>query len=251
MILNISEAEKEIYKVKLEVFEGPLDLLLHLIRVNEIDIYDIPIVEITRQYNAYLDLMKEMNFEIAGEFLVMAATLLYIKSKMLLPQEEISPEEGEEDPRAELTRQLIDYQKFRAASENLLALEQAQHRIWQRPAGMVLESQGEELIEAGLFDLIRAFKDILQRVEKRKELEIKREDVSLAEKIAYIKKKLNDQKSISFLSLFPDHCSKKEIIIIFLAVLELMRGGYARTFQRTFDDSIIIIRRSSPTTTVP
>jgi segregation and condensation protein A len=251
MIPKISETETESYSVKLDVFEGPLDLLLHLIRVNEIDIYDIPIVEITRQYNDYLDLMKEMNFEIAGEFLVMAATLLYIKSKTLLPREQVSLEEEEKDPRAELTRQLLDYQRCRAASENLLALEQAQHLIWLRPSGMVQEDDGEEFIEAGLFDLIRAFKDILQRVEKRKALEIEREDVSLAEKIAYIKKKLIDQQSIAFLSLFPGHCSKREIIVIFLALLELMRGGYARTFQRTFDDSIIIIRRTPSKATEP
>ncbi len=251
MIPKVSEIDKEKYSIKLENFEGPLDLLLHLIRVNEIDIYDIPIVEITRQYNEYLNLMKEMNFEIAGDFLVMAATLLYIKSKMLLPQDEASAEIEEEDPRAELTRQLLDYQKFQAASENLLALEQAQQLIWQRPSGMFQEREGEEFIEAGLFDLIRAFKDLLQRVEKRKALEIEREDVSIAEKIAYIKEKLEEKQSIAFLSLFPENCSKKEIIVIFLALLELMRGGLIRTFQRTFDDSIIIIRKKTSMATVP
>lgn len=248
---KIPEIQKDSYHVKLEIFEGPLDLLLHLIRVNEIDIYDIPIVKITRQYNDYLDLIKEMNFEIVGEFIVMAATLLYIKSKMLLPQEEISEDEQEEDPRAELTRQLLDYQKFRAASENLMALEQSQHMVWFRPGETTQEMDGEEFIDACLFDLIRAFKDILKRSDKKKILEIEREDVSIAEKIAYIKNKLEHRESIDFLSLFPGTSSRREKIVIFLALLELVRLGWVRTLQRAFDDSIKIVRRAISNVAVP
>lgn len=251
MTKRIKNIENDHYSVKLEMFEGPLDLLLHLIRVNEIDIYDIPIVEITRQYNDYLDLMKEMNFNIAGEFLVMASTLLYIKSKMLLPHESISDEQLEKDPRAELTKQLLDYQAFREASENLFALEQARNLIWQRPQGASQEMEEEEFIEAGLFDLIRAFKAILQRSEKDKAAEIEREDVSIAEKIAYIRKFLEDQQSISFHSLFPVGSSRRDIIVIFLAFLELVRQGFVRAFQRTFDDSITIIRKSTSLEAVP
>lgn len=242
---KIPESRQESYSIKLKIFEGPLDLLLHLIRVNKIDIYDIPIVEITRQYNEYLDLIKEMNFEIAGDFLVMAATLLYIKSKMLLPHEEALKEDEEEDPRTELTKQLIDYQKLHMASENLIALEQFQSLIWCRPSITIDETDGEEFIEAGLFDLIRAFKNVLQRIDKEKVIEISREDFSIEEKIAYIKNRLEHHKSIDFFSLFSENSSRREKVIIFLALLELVRLGYAATAQKAIDDSIKIFRRAA------
>ena len=226
------------YTIKLEVFEGPLDLLLHLIRINEIDISDIPIVKITDQYNQYLDFMKEMNFDIAGEFLVMAATLIYIKSRTLLPSETTAGEGEKLDPRAELTRQLIDYQRFKAASENLTALDDIQRMVWIRSADAGLFIDGEELIEANIFDVVRAFKLLLDKAEARKKIEISKEEYSVQEKMAFILNLLERSSFLQFETLFSLDSPRSEKIAVFLAILELIRLRKIRAFQRNAEDSI-------------
>src|SRR5262249_20917233 len=145
---------------RLDVFEGPLDLLLHLIRVSEVDIYDIPIAEITRQYDAYLGLMERLDLHIAGEYLVMAATLVHIKSRMLLPR----PPAGEadvEDPRADLVRQLVEYEKFKLAAERLRSLEEARDDVFARAGDPLAPFEGESLLSVSLFDLLAAFRGVL------------------------------------------------------------------------------------------
>ncbi|MEW5807796.1 MAG: segregation/condensation protein A [Acidobacteriota bacterium] len=230
----------ETYRVKLEVFEGPLDLLLHLIRISRIDIYDIPIVRITEQYNAYLDLMKELNFDVAGEFLLMAATLIYIKSKMLLPSEVKEGLPEEEDPRAGLTRQLVDYQRYKAASENLTALEDIQSLIWHRSFAESVILEGEEYIEVSLFDLLSAFKHILEKMETQGKLELSREDYSVPEKMSAIMELLKMKKFLEFPLIFSRSASRAEVIATFLAILELIRLKMIRAFQRDTGDIIRI-----------
>ncbi len=238
------------YIVKVKVFEGPLDLLLHLIRINKLDIYDIPIVEITDQYNKYLDLMKEMSFDIAGEFIVMASTLMYIKSKMLLPVEQMNMEESGEDPRAELTRQLIDYQKYKAASENLTALQDIQSLIWLRDSSEDLFLEGNEIIEASIFDLVKAFEGILERVEARKGMEVSREEYSVQEKMRLIIALLENQRFLEFEKLFSHTAARGEKIAVFLAILELIRLRMIRAFQRSIEESIKIFKTNHRMETV-
>ena len=164
------------YKVQLEIFEGPLDLLLYLIKKEEVNIYDIPIARVTEQYLDYLNLMQLLDLKLAGEFLVMASTLMQIKSKLLLPVEERKQEEEEEDPREELVRRLLEYKKFKEVAERLERLEQAQSQVFRRRASGQIEDQagadGEEYFEASLFDLISAFSKILKVIPREEFLEI-------------------------------------------------------------------------------
>ncbi len=240
--MEFSNTQDDNYTVKVKVFEGPLDLLLHLIRINKLDIYDIPIVDITDQYNRYLDLMKDLNFDIAGEFIVMASALMYIKSKMLLPVEQMNMEEGGEDPRAELTRQLVDYQRYKAASENLTALQDIQSLVWLRDANEKIFLEGEELIEASIFDLVKAFEEILERVEARKGMEIAREEFSVQEKMKIIVESLENQSFLEFEKLFAHNASRGEKIAVFLAILELIRLRIIQAFQRSIEETIKIFK---------
>ncbi len=176
------------YKVKLEVFEGPLDLLLYLIKKEEIDIYDIPIARITEQYLGYLGLMQLLDLRLAGEFLVMASTLMQIKSKMLLPLEEREPEEEEElDPRAELVRRLLEYKKFKEAATCLEDLETQRFKTFRRRVMSATfgapEAEEESYFEANLFDLISAFSKILKTIPKKEFLEIIRDEFTVEKKV--------------------------------------------------------------------
>ncbi|WP_141266242.1 ScpA family protein [Thermodesulfovibrio sp. Kuro-1] len=222
-----------IIQVALPVFEGPLDLLLHLIKQNKIDIYDIPIALITKQYLEYLELMKELDLEIASEFLVMAATLIYIKSKMLLPKQE-QPEE-EEDPRKELVEQLIEYEKIKEASQLL----KERYKIWSKAFSRNTSKEQELFLEElSIFDLFQALRKILDKPQPK--IYIPKETIKIEEKIEQILNILKFKKSITFQELFSPDCSKLEIIVTFLALLELLRLKFVKAFQKNPFGEILI-----------
>ena len=234
------------YKVKLEEFEGPLDLLLFLIKKNEIDIYDIPIANITEQYLGYIELMELMDLDIAGDFLVMSATLMHIKSKMLLPPEERPSEEPEEeDPRAELVRRLIEYKAFKEAAGQLQSLESRQRDLFHRPGDMdalQVDSAGERYFEASLFDLISAFSVVLSNIPKETFLEVIKEHVTVEQKIRDILQLLSEKTSFSVKAVFEQAKSKVEIVVTFLALLELMKTHSILAVQKELFGDIEIIR---------
>lgn len=232
------------WRVHLAQFEGPLDVLLHLVRVNEVDVTNLPIVEITDQYNAYLDLMRELDLEVAGEYLVMAATLLHIKSRMLLPPDPTLPEEAaSEDPRAELTRQLLEYQRFKQAAENLHALDSVRSLIWTRDGHVPSEFEGEELLAVDLMDVIAAFKQLLSRLGEDAKLQWRRDDISVADKIAWLSDRLAEGGSADLLDLLAGLESRAERIATFLAVLEMTRLKMIVLFQRARQPGIRIALR--------
>jgi segregation and condensation protein A len=215
------------YKVQLEIFEGPLDLLLYLIKKEELNIYDIPIAGITEQYLDYLKLMQLLDLKLAGEFLVMASTLMQIKSKLLLPVEEREQEEEEEDPREELVRRLLEYKKFKEVAERLERLEQAQSQVFRRRATGQIEDETEgeqgEYFEASLFDLISAFSKILKVIPRKEFLEIIKDEFTVEKKVHDLLHLLVVKPVIYFSKLFEKAKNKSEIIAIFLAILELIR----------------------------
>ncbi len=217
------EARRDSYRVKLEIFEGPLDLLLYLIKKDEIDIYDIPIARITEQYLAYLDLMQELDIAVAGDFLVMASTLIYIKSKMLLPPEPKG--EGEEDlsedPRAELVERLLEYQKFKSAAQMFYSRGEIESACYTR--GQIETDSSNPEVSATVFDLLRVFREVLKRAEAQIEMEIARDEVTIAEKLAQIQALLEELERVNVRELFETSRSKRELIITFLALLELVK----------------------------
>lgn len=215
------------YKVKLEVFEGPLDLLLYLIKKEEIDIYDIPIAKITDQYLEYLELMQLMDLTIAGEFLVMAATLMHIKSRMLLPPDQLEGEEKEEeDPRAELVRRLLEYKKFKEAAQELQHMESTQKHFFARVSPAIKAEDApvkDNFFEASLFDLITAFTKVLKDIPKETFYKVIKDEFTVSEKIHDLLHLLVDKNTTFFADLFKAAKSKFEIITIFLALLELIK----------------------------
>src|SRR5213075_386991 len=224
------------YKVKLEVFEGPLDLLLYLIKRDEIDIYEISIGRITRQYLEYLQAFKELKIDVAGEFVVMAANLIYLKSRSLLPLDQQPPEEdaGEEDPRWELIRQLIEYKKFKEAAADLHLRELEQERIFPREAASSLAAQEPlRLGEVGIFQLINAFQTVIKRIEARQDVqEIFAERFSVSEKIDIILQRVANNARLRFSDLFGAAVSRLEVVVTFLALLELIRLKQVRALQK-------------------
>jgi segregation and condensation protein A len=226
----------EDYKVKLEVFEGPLDLLLFLIKRDEIDIYDISIERITRQYLEYLQAFKELNIDVAGEFLVMAANLVYMKSRSLLPADQQPPEEDvdEDDPRWELIRQLIEYKKFKEVAADLHVREIEQQQRFARAASLnpELALAPIRLGEVGIFQLINAFQNVIKRVEAREDLrEIFDDQFTVADKIEMILQRIGNGGQLRFSELFQGVVSRVEIVVTFLALLELIRLKQLRAMQ--------------------
>ncbi len=223
---------QENYKVKLEVFEGPLDLLLFLIRKNELDIYDVPISFITEQYIAYLNLMHELDVELASEFLVMAATLLEIKARMLIP----TPVENEEefyDPRLELTNRLLEYQRYKDAGIQLNNRDILYRDTFIKGIQEEIQSDDASLnIEADVYDLFVAFKAILDRAKGGKIAYMTVEKVSVAQRINDIMERISIAKSIVFGTLLPEDCTRMDIVITILAILELLRLRMLRCEQR-------------------
>jgi len=236
------------YRIELESFQGPLDLLLHLIRKNELDIYDIPIAEITGQYLAYLEIMRELDLEVASEFLVMASTLMYIKSRMLLPVDE-EEEEGEgEDPREELIRRLIEYQKYKRAAEELAGMPVLYHDIFVRPEGKAETdiSAEEPFIEATIFQLMDAFQGVLAEADRRTPVEVTRETFTMEDGIELIVSRLADQPSESFNGLFSGLDSRRKIITVFLGLLELIRRGRLIAVQADYGEPISLVLNGEP-----
>lgn len=216
------------YKIKLQIFEGPLDLLLYLVKKDHLNIYDIPVKEVTDQYLAYLELMKLLDLNIAGEFLVMAATLMQIKSKMLLPAHEADAgEEAAEDPRAELVRRLLEYEKFKEIAETLRQKESGQQEVFKRPKvsekADAPAGAAEVYFEASLFDLISAFSKALEDVPKELFYEVIKDEFTVEEKVHQILHMLLLQQTMRISELFGQAKNKLEIIVIFLSILELIR----------------------------
>ncbi|MCK5451699.1 MAG: segregation/condensation protein A [Candidatus Omnitrophica bacterium] len=237
------------YKVKLNIFEGPLDLLLFLIKKDKIDIYDIPISDVTSQYLDYLELMKMLDLEIAGEFLVIAATLIHIKSKMLLPKEDTDPDEVEEnDPREELLKRLLEYKKYKDASDQLRGLQEESRSMFVRHgAGMsekIVSDDGTEYFEASLFDLISSFKKVLTKVSKETFHSVVKDQFSVDDRMHEIYHLLAKRSKILFSLLFENAGSKDEVIVIFLSILELMKRREIFVVQNSCFDEIEIVRNS-------
>jgi segregation and condensation protein A len=222
------------YEIKLDIFEGPLDLLLYLIRKNEIDIYNIPIALITEQYLSYLDLMRSLNLDLAGEYLVLASTLIHIKSKLLLPPDEENGEEDEgKDPRAELVRQLLEYQAFKDAALSLDGRPLLDRDVFTRGA-MVEEPAAEEdeaMVDLDIFELFTAFRRILAGLDRKEELEIDVEKMSLTDRINEILERLSEEGQVTFTELLGDRMDRRRIIYTFLAILELMKLRMIRACQ--------------------
>ena len=234
------------YKVKLEIFEGPLDLLLYLVKKDHLNIYDIPIAKVTEQYLQYLELMRLLDLNIAGEFLVIAATLMQIKSKMLLPAEEGEENAPQEDPREELVRRLLEYERFKEIAQQLREKESSQKEIFKRPKAAEKEQlapqAGEVYFEASVFDLLNAFSKALENVPKDLFYEVIKDEFSVQDKIHEILHLLLVRNSVHISELFNRAGSKMEIIVIFLAILELIRLKEILAQQKEYFGEIVIVR---------
>lgn len=236
------------YSVKLPAFEGPLDLLLHLIKENRIDIYDIPIAIITGQYLEYIEVMKELDLEIAGEFLVMAATLIQIKSRMLLPAGESAPEEEAEDPRLELVHRLLEYQAFKEASMALREMGEncafVYYRAGEEPGAA--EDDGElSLFDLSMFDLLEAFRELLKNKNAPEDVEIvTRETLTVKDSISRILQLLEEKETVRFEELFfaEGGLSRARMLVTFVALLELLKLGLARAYQENEFGPIWVLR---------
>jgi segregation and condensation protein A len=242
-------------RIHLPVFEGPLDLLLYLIRRDRIDIHDIPIAPITRQYMEYLDVMRELNLDVAGEFMVMAATLIHIKSKMLVPVEptEVEGEEAE-DPREALVQRLLEFERYKAAAGVLYQKGQIRAATWTRPETALpklLDDAGEEMLEAGLFDLISAFKELLDRRKTLLAHEVQSDGKSVEQRMDEVIALLREGQSIDFLELFAGQATKADMIVTFLALLELIRLKTVKVYQRGNFGAIRVFRPVGPETAAP
>jgi len=233
------------YKVKLEMFEGPLDLLLYLIKREEVSIYDIPISRITEQYLNYVRAMQELDIAVAGEFLVMAATLIHIKSQMLLPRDPDAPESEMEDPRQELVYQLLEHQKFKAAANVLHQKATIQAATFSR--GALDTDKNNPEISSTIFQLFEIFKEVIERKRAITEIEIAREEITMAEKLSEIKSLLSDKGEVPARQLFERARSRREAVIIFLAVLELVKEQLMRLAQSdTFGEIVLLKREDFP-----
>src|SRR5215813_2045520 len=236
------------YQVRIENFEGPLDLLLHLIKKSEINIYDIPIHLIAQQYLTYIEAMEDLNLTVAGEFLVMAATLLQIKSKMLLPVDEtVVDEEDGPDPREELVRRLLEYKKFKEAARQLDEHERLWREIYSRAQSPVVELGSDETLldNVSLFDLVDALQGILDRNPGKKLMEILPDNLTVRDQMNTILEVLERQESVNFVELFEPACHRLVIIVTFLALLELIRLRTARVFQPDHFGPILVSRAFS------
>lgn len=252
-----SPAEMAEYKVKFEVFEGPLDLLLYLIKKEEVDIYEVNLTKLATQFIEYIEMMREFDLEIAGEFLVMASTLMYIKSRELLPvdqQVQVEGEEEGEDPRWELIRQLVEYKKFKDAAAQLQLLETRQEGTFPRVPGK-LEFEAEQPAlkpDVSIFDLLNAVNVVLKRIAEKQgnAREIFEDKWTVSEKIEYIVRILTARAAVKFSELFEDATSRSEVVCTFLALLELIRLKQLACTQST-EFAEIDIRRMGATVTGP
>jgi len=212
-------------KITLPLYEGPLDLLLDMIRRQKIDIYDIPIAKVTEQYLAYLHLIQELNVDVASEFLLIAAQLIYIKSRMLLPPDPDAAPEEAEDPRAELVRRLLEYEKFKNAAQMLYQREMVENASWSNPGPLpVEEADLEPEMSVGLYDLVLAFREILKRAEEKPTMEVSREEFSIEQMMGFLFESIAAARGkITLTELLPRIGSRRGLITAFLAMLELTR----------------------------
>jgi segregation and condensation protein A len=225
------------YKVKFEVFEGPLDLLLYLIKKEEVDIYEVNLTRLATQFIEYIETMRMLDLEIAGEFLVMAATLMYIKSRELLPVDQQAQVEGEdegEDPRWELIRQLVEYKKFKDAAAQLQVLEARQEDVFPRtPAKLEFAAESSARPEASIFDLVNAVNVVLKRFSRLEDRrDIFEDKWTVSEKIEHLMRVLSERLSVRFSELFEGITSRSEVVVTFLALLELIRLRQITAMQR-------------------
>jgi len=244
------ESQLEDIRIKVQSFEGPLDLLVHLIKKNEVNVYDIPIALITEQYLGYLSLLQELNLDLASEFLVMAATLIHIKSRMLLPRPDpTQSDEPEEDPRDALVRRLLEHQKFKAAAELLHDRETLRGAQWTRPDSRVQSIAGDDYepeLEVDLFSLLSAFRAVLERARERPPMPLPPEQISIEARIEQMLERLSETEACGFEDLFDDVASRPEMIVTFLALLEMIRLKLIRVFQAGQAGPIRIYKRARP-----
>jgi len=248
---NDFESSVDAMPVHLANFEGPLDLLLHLIRKHEVNIYDIPIAMITQQYLDAIALMQELNLDVAGEFVMMAATLIHIKSKMLLPRPETAAgsDEPEEDPRDALVRRLLEHEKFKAAAGLLHEREQLRAAQWQRPDERVAEIAGDEYepeLEVDLFSLLAAFQAVVERAKHRPKVLLPPEQIPIEVRIDQLLARLSESEACGFEELFADVNDRPGLIVTFLALLEMIRLKLVRVFQSGSFSPIRIYKRARP-----
>jgi segregation and condensation protein A len=242
---------EDIINIKVPVFEGPFDLLLHLIRDNKVDIYDIPIAEITGRYLQYIEMMKELNLEIAGEFIVMAATLIHIKSRMLIPPDEEAPSEEQEDPRLELVQRLLEYQRFKEAAGDFRNREENWMNVFRREPFSPDEDDTElSLFDISLFDLIDAFKKILDKAPPEI-ASITKETLTVKDRMSVIMEIIEGQETVRFEDLFRDGITKMQIVVTFVALLELIRLGLARAYQDKEFGNIWVINPAKQSAALP
>jgi segregation and condensation protein A len=227
------------YKIHLPAYDGPLDLLLDLIRKQQIDIYDIPISQITEQYLGYLKGMEELDIDISGEFLLMAAHLIYIKSKMLLPPDPLQPAGVEEDPRLELVQRLLEHEKFKNAAQMLHQKELIESSTWTAPGMREFEVDEEEReIQVSLFDLVSTFRQVLERAKQNAQLEIERDEMTVSQVIERMRSLFHQSKgAISLTEIFESYRTRRRIIVAFLAILEMVSfHAIALIQKKTFGD---------------
>jgi len=230
------------YRVQLKVFEGPLDLLLHLIRVQELDIYDIPISTVTDQYLDYLKVMKDLNVNLAGEYLLMASNLILIKSRTLLPvdEKERHEEDSVEDPRRELVESLLEHEKFKSAAQALYSRETVELAVWPR-GECEFEKEEKEAVSATVFDLVKSFHNLVERFKEDIILEVDRETVTLESKIREVRKLISVQSEFFFSFFFKKKLSKRHLVVTFVALLELVRINEIKLFQNGVFEDIRIV----------
>jgi len=220
------------YRVKLDIFEGPLDLLLHLVKKNEVEIADIPVATITDQYLAYLGLLQQLDLDVAGEYLVMAATLLHLKSRLLLPGDETSDEEEEGDPRAELVRQLLEYQRFKEVADLLNRRDLLERDVFVRaPLLDETDTEVDAVYDVSLGDLLDALQEVLKRAAPEVVHHVILEQVSLREQLCFVLDTLRERTETVFSDLFPPGVTRLQILVTFLAILELVRTRMVRLHQ--------------------
>jgi segregation and condensation protein A len=237
------------YRVKLEIYNGPLDLLMYLIRREEIDIHDIPIAKITAQYCAYVDTLKLIDPDLAGEFLVMAATLMEIKTRLLLPRPEGAEEEEAFDPRAELVRQLLEYKAFKDAAEDLRAAKEAQSlRFPRRPVELVESDGTKDLEDVQMWDLVEAFSEVMTAIgEDLRGADVIHDDTPIALHAADIADRLQREGSLTFRQIFAGRSKRTELVGLFLALLELIRrGSVFIEQQRAFGEIYVFLNPDAP-----
>lgn len=229
------------YRIKLEIFEGPLDLLLFLIKKEEVSIYDIPIARITEQYLDYLAAMQELDIGVAGEFILMAATLIQIKSQMLLPRDPLVPEEDQIDPRKDLVQQLLEHQKFKAAANTLYQRSIIEAASFTR--GKIETDDNNPEVAATMFKLFELFRDVLARQQAAVEMEIARDEVTMTEKIYEIRSLVGKGSRIRAIELFERAKSRRELVLTFLAILELVKELVIRVSQEQVFGEILLSAR--------